>query len=174
MCVSGTASHAVSSVSMRKGHDHDQRGSLTVTAKVSHCNRSGNSDRIWAHFRSRHDRTRRNVCRSGVDEQPTDHIIYNPSLGNGIMDGFPPPKEKLVTRDNWAEDPLKRRWALRHMRELFPTQPIPRGSGPVRVLPANPTDISEWSIPDGRGGKQTRLKTWLERTHTDASFCSSR
>ena len=44
--------------------------------------------------------------------QPTDHVIYNPSLGNGIMDGFPPPKEKLVTRDNWAEDPVKRTMGL--------------------------------------------------------------
>ncbi len=53
------------------------------------------------------------------------------------------------------------------MRELYPTQPIPRGSGPVRVLPAKPTDISKWLVPDGNNGQQT-VRDWLKRTHTDA------
>lgn len=99
--------------------------------------------------------------------QPTGHIIFHPSVGDRIMVGFPPPEEKLVTRDNRSEDLAKRRWALRHMREMYPTQPIPRGNGPARVLPTKPVDISEWPVPDGHNGTQ-KVNDWLVLTHTDA------
>jgi len=49
------------------------------------------------------------------------------------MSGFPPPTESRVTLANW-QDPPYNRWSFQHLRELIPTQRIPRGPGPWRAL----------------------------------------
>src|SRR3954454_18823203 len=52
----------------------------------------------------------------------------------GLMQGTPPPPERLVTSDNWIEGPFNR-WGFLHVRELAHTARISRGDGPVRELP---------------------------------------
>jgi CubicO group peptidase (beta-lactamase class C family) len=50
-----------------------------------------------------------------------------------LMSGFPPPAESRVSLANWQEPPYNR-WSFQHLRELIPTQRIPRGSGSWRAL----------------------------------------
>ena len=54
----------------------------------------------------------------------------------GWMQGFPPPKDKLITQpdSNYFSFP-KLRWSVCHLREFLPTEEISRGLGAPRSLP---------------------------------------
>ncbi len=63
----------------------------------------------------------------------------------GWMDGFPPPKDKLITQpdSNYFSFP-KLRWSVCHLREFLPTEEISRGTGapvPLDYLP--PADFAD-------------------------------
>lgn len=45
---------------------------------------------------------------------------------DSLMEGFPSSPESRVTLANWQEGPYNR-WSFQHMREIIPTQRIPRG-----------------------------------------------
>ena len=62
--------------------------------------------------------------------------------GPGLMAGVPPfGPRSAVTLANWQDPPFNR-WAFQHVRELIPTARIPRGSGPVWLLPPDDRDIA--------------------------------
>ena len=87
------------------------------------------------------------------------------AAGLGLMQGFPPPVEKRVTRDNISEYPYSR-WAFQHIRELQPTRGIYRGDGPVSSLVTSPVDLDalSFSLPEDR---TVNLATWLDESVTD-------
>ncbi len=63
----------------------------------------------------------------------------------GWMEGFPPPRDKLITQpdSNYFSFP-KLRWSACHLREFLPTEEISRGLGapiPLNYLP--PTDFAD-------------------------------
>jgi CubicO group peptidase (beta-lactamase class C family) len=64
----------------------------------------------------------------------------------GLMHGAPPPRERLVTSDNWIEGPYNR-WGFLHVRELAHTARIRRGDGPVRELPPAPRPLGDVRVP---------------------------
>ncbi|MGH2946392.1 MAG: serine hydrolase domain-containing protein [Solirubrobacteraceae bacterium] len=86
------------------------------------------------------------------------------SVDLGLMQGAPPPPERLVTSDNWIEGPFNR-WGFLHVRELARTARIPRGDGPVLELPYEPCDLG--SIPVPFEGSATAFAASLEQTYTD-------
>ncbi len=51
-----------------------------------------------------------------------------------LMEGCPPPKEKLISLNNWDSPPFNR-WSFQHMSELFPVARISRGPGSASELP---------------------------------------
>jgi CubicO group peptidase (beta-lactamase class C family) len=64
------------------------------------------------------------------DAKATDPVAL------GWMVGSPPPADKIIRfGDGSAYTFPKTRWAFSHMRELVPTVAVPRGTGPVSVLP---------------------------------------
>lgn len=83
------------------------------------------------------------------------------------MQGFPPPPDARVTLANWQEPPFNR-WSFSHMRELVPTQRIPRGSGPVTPLPASPLPLGEIAL-HRVDGTRASVDEVLEDTYTDAT-----
>src|SRR6201989_531956 len=83
----------------------------------------------------------------------------------GLMQGTPPPPERLLTRDNWIEGPFNR-WGFLHVRELARTARIPRGDGSVRDLPADPLDLGD--VPVLFEGVTTPFAEALAHTYTDA------
>src|SRR3954462_8457330 len=83
----------------------------------------------------------------------------------GLMQGAPPPAERLVTPDNWIEGP-SHRWGFLHVRELARPARIPRGDGPARELETDPLDLA--SGP-GRGeGVSSPFGEALARGYPDA------
>jgi hypothetical protein len=89
---------------------------------------------------------------------------------DSLMNGFPPGLNSLVTLDNWQTPPFNR-WAFQHMREIIPSQPIRRGVGPVRDLPAaqRPVNLDDVAVAltDGSSGTIAGV---LAETYTDSAI----
>lgn len=102
------------------------------------------------------------VCR-----QSENHVIIHDDPPSDIMEGSPPPKDKRITVGNYRENQANRRWVHQHMREVFPTQNIFRGRGPITVLPIRLADIDGLPVPDAAGAT-IPLSRLLRQTHTDA------
>lgn len=84
----------------------------------------------------------------------------------GLMEGFPPPPDRMVVRENFMLTPFSQ-WAFRHMREIQPTREVWRGPGPVQPLETEPVALDELRF-DLVDGTSTDLDTWLAASHTDA------
>ncbi len=82
------------------------------------------------------------------------------------MSGFPPPRDKRVTLDNWDRGPFNR-WTFQHIREVFPTTEVSRGGGPVWRLEEDLQDFDDLEVELSRNGKRYRAIEVLERTYTD-------
>jgi CubicO group peptidase (beta-lactamase class C family) len=82
----------------------------------------------------------------------------------GLMQGTPPPVERLVTPDNWIEGPFNR-WGFLHVREVARTARIARGDGPVEPLETDLRDLG--SVPVTFGGATVTVADALEHTYTD-------
>ena len=82
-----------------------------------------------------------------------------------LMQGFPPPPEKVVQLANILKYP-NARWALHHLRELGPTTPVWRGTGPSTALPAQTRELDSLAFTDDKGEKTT-VADWQKATYTD-------
>src|SRR3954463_15778586 len=82
----------------------------------------------------------------------------------GLMQGTPPPAERLVTSSNWIEGPFNR-WGFLHVRELAHTARIGRGDGPVHPLPADPRDLG--AVPVAFEGTTVPFAQTLHDTYVD-------
>ncbi len=82
----------------------------------------------------------------------------------GLMEGTPPPPERLVTLANWQDPPFNR-WGFQHIRDLIPTARIGRGDGPVRRLPRAERDLT--SVRLRVPGRRLSVERFLEETYTD-------
>ena len=83
----------------------------------------------------------------------------------GLMQGSPPPADKMVTAENFIEPPFNR-WGLSHVRELVPTRSVP-ASGAPSPLPLRPADLDGLTIDFG-SGRAAKLGEWLEAAYTDS------
>jgi CubicO group peptidase (beta-lactamase class C family) len=93
---------------------------------------------------------------------PTPRIATAADLG--LMQGSPPPPERLVTLANWQDPPFNR-WGFQHIRDLIPTARIPRGDGPVWRLPRAERDLLGTTVR--AAGRRVRLDHFLDETYTD-------
>ena len=84
-----------------------------------------------------------------------------------LMQGSPPPADAQVTLKNWQLPPYNR-WSFSHMRELVPTQRIPRGQGPATPLPADPQPLGQIGLLRASGAAGT-VNDVLGDTYTDAA-----
>jgi CubicO group peptidase (beta-lactamase class C family) len=82
----------------------------------------------------------------------------------GLMQGFPPPEDRLVTLANWQDAPYNR-WGFLHVSHILPTAQISRGEGPVAALPRSHWDLGGITF-DRTGGRMT-IAQMLEGTYTD-------
>lgn len=81
-----------------------------------------------------------------------------------LMEGTPPPVDRLVTLANWQDPPFNR-WGFQHVRDLIPTARIPRGDAPVWRLPRAERDLDDLAFTSGR--RRMTVATMLEETATD-------
>jgi CubicO group peptidase (beta-lactamase class C family) len=85
-----------------------------------------------------------------------------------LMAGFPSVPGSRVTLLNW-QDPPYNRWSFQHVRELIPTQRIPRGHGPVRALHRSETQLDPAAVSVARiDGRPGTLADVIAETWTDA------
>lgn len=84
------------------------------------------------------------------------------------MAGFPTDPGSRATLLNWQEPPFNR-WSFQHLRELIPTQRIPRVEGPGRLLEWNDTPLDPAAIAVRRvDDRPSTLAEVLAETWTDA------
>ncbi len=87
----------------------------------------------------------------------------------GLMEGFPPPPDKQVTKANALQNPPYNRWAYQHMRMFYPTANVPAADKPA---PLGKT--IDWRMEDGvkieepGTGATKSMTDWLKETWTDA------
>ena len=81
------------------------------------------------------------------------------------MQGFPPPRDRRPTLENWDLAPYNR-WSFQNVRMVLPTEGIPRGDGRPSPLPEAPVQLDGLAVADHKGGKTTFGKL-LEATDTD-------
>ena len=87
------------------------------------------------------------------------------SADSNWMQGFPPPAEQRINRQDFSVAP-KNRWSLQHIRELQPTREVWRGALPVVPLPEEPMDLGSFTAPV-RKGRMLSLDQLLNESHTD-------
>jgi len=83
----------------------------------------------------------------------------------GLMQGAPPPADKIVTAENFLEPPFNR-WGATHIREIVPTRSVPV-SGPPSPLPQRPVELDKLKVDFG-AGHSAQVGDWLEAAYTDA------
>jgi CubicO group peptidase (beta-lactamase class C family) len=84
----------------------------------------------------------------------------------GLMEGFPVPPDKRVTRDNFVIYPYSR-WAFQNIRALQPTRGIFRGGDPVAAIAADPVDLDALTFTVANN-RQVPLGTWFDESGTDS------
>ena len=82
----------------------------------------------------------------------------------GLMRGFPPSNEQLVTKANWLMPPFNR-YAFQHVREIFPTRSFSRGDS-VR-LPRRPNGSLASLRVKNLDGAFVPLNEFLESSYSD-------
>jgi len=84
----------------------------------------------------------------------------------GLMQGFPPPPDKQVTKQNFMDAP-QNRWSFQNIRELQPTREVYRGAGPASRLESNAIDLDalEFETSDSR---RITFARWQQESYTDA------
>lgn len=84
----------------------------------------------------------------------------------GIMKGFPPPPDKVVTLASVLKFP-NGRWAYHHLRELGPTANIWRGARTASPLQENLRPLETVAFA-GDKDQQITIADWQKTTYTDA------
>lgn len=82
-----------------------------------------------------------------------------------LMQGFPPPPEKVVRLATLLR-PSNGRWGFHHLRELGPTAQVWRGDDKPSTLREMPQELGALGFEDDKGGKTT-LVDWQRATYTD-------
>jgi CubicO group peptidase (beta-lactamase class C family) len=83
---------------------------------------------------------------------------------SGLMQGLPPPADRLVGVHNWSTYPHLR-WGFLHTREIVPTARIERGARPALPLEPDLRDIGGVGFP--WAGERMTVAGMLERTYAD-------
>lgn len=98
--------------------------------------------------------------------QSNDGVVFHPWKSD-MMRSFPPPAKLLVTRENQEESQEKLRWAMQHLRELYPTQHVSRGDSAIAVLPRRHRDIMAMEFAND-DGDLTTLRNQISALAMDA------
>lgn len=84
-----------------------------------------------------------------------------------LMQGYPPPPDKRVTRLNGVWEPPYNRWAYQHMREIWPTAPI-RPAGTAVELPRAIDPAIDQLKVRRRDGSMAAFQTYLRQSFADS------
>ncbi len=86
-----------------------------------------------------------------------------------LMEGFPPPPDKQVTKATAMKTPPFNRWSYQHMRMFYPTANVPAADKPVPLRKSIDRNFERGvRIKEPGTGKTKSLANWLKETWTDA------
>jgi len=91
----------------------------------------------------------------------------------GLMQGFPPPPDKRVTRSNGLHTPPYNRWAYQNMRQISPTAPVRPGKVALDVPRAIDPRIETVEVTR-QDGTVADFATFLRQTFTDSFMVISK
>ena len=94
-----------------------------------------------------------------------DQQIPQTASDLGLMSGFPPLPEQLVTHENQLYGPHNR-WSFQNESKLNRTADAWRGNGPVAQLDSAPFDINRVTYHN-RAGTQFTFGDMVELSYTD-------
>ena len=103
---------------------------------------------------------------AGVSSAPAadDNGVPQTAGELGLMQGFPPPPEKLITLANWQGAPFSR-WSLQHVSEIIPAARIGRSNGLASLeTQLQNVDAVTFAAVDG---KRKPIAEMLTSTYTD-------
>jgi len=86
----------------------------------------------------------------------------------GLMQGFPPPPDKRVTRANALLTPPFNRWSYLRMRMIYPSAPIPAADAAVPIDRSIDWGVDTVRVKEPGSGAMTDMATFLKKTYTDA------
>ena len=86
----------------------------------------------------------------------------------GLMEGFPPPSDKRVTKANALLTPPFNRWSYLNMRMIYPSAPIAAADKAVAVDRALDKGIDEVTVRNPDSGAMADMATYMKETYTDA------
>jgi len=94
---------------------------------------------------------------------------YATAAEMGLMQGFPPPPDKQVTRFNALQTAPYNRWSYQHMRMLYPSANVPAADKPVTLSKTIDWNLEkDVKIKEPGTGKTKRMADFLKETYTDA------
>jgi CubicO group peptidase (beta-lactamase class C family) len=85
-----------------------------------------------------------------------------------LMQGFPPPPDKRVTRANALLTPPFNRWSYLHMRMIYPSAPIAAADKATIIKTTIDRGIDKVKVKQQKTGELLDMATFLEHTYTDA------
>ncbi len=84
---------------------------------------------------------------------------------HGIMEGFPPPPDRRITKNNWDNPPFNR-WSFQNIKSVHRTRPVRRGEGPVFEFDETQQDI--WSLKVKRqDNSMATVQDIINESYTD-------
>lgn len=94
---------------------------------------------------------------------------YSTAEELGLMQGFPPPPEKRVTKATALQTPPFNRWSYQHMRMFYPSAGVPSADKPVPLSKTIDWNF-EYDLKVKEPGTDTMksLADYLKKTFTDA------
>lgn len=115
------------------------------------------------------------VATGSAPKQTEDGVVYHRDIHDSdLMKGFPPPKDRRVTIENWTDTTDTLRWTHLNGSVVFKTLAVDNGHGPVWVLPRrmlDPEKIDHAQVLWGKSEQEAKsisVADWLRRSETDA------
>ena len=100
---------------------------------------------------------------AGADDNP-----FASAAELGLMQGFPPPPDKRVTRGNALLTPPFNRWSYQHMRMIYPSAPVAAAETAVALAKAIDPAIDGLRIEHPGTGGTVDMAGYLTETYADA------
>ncbi len=93
---------------------------------------------------------------------------YSTAAELKLMEGFPPPPDKRVTKANALLTPPYNRWSYLHMRMIYPSAGIASADKAIDIDRVFDKGIDEVKVKEPGSGSMTDMATFMKKTYTDA------
>lgn len=105
---------------------------------------------------------------AAISGQPQAADEFATAYELGLMQGFPPPPDKRVTRANALLTPPFNRWSYLNMRMIYPTAPIAAADKAAPIEKSMDWGLDKVEVKDPDNGTLTDMATFMRKTFTDA------